>query len=50
LPDFIGSHGRIRTSNRPITSRFRDPGTAPLAPDRTLLKSPVIAKAGAADF
>jgi NAD+ synthase len=39
-----------RDRRYPITSRFRDPGTAPPAPDRTLLKSPVIAKAGAADF
>jgi NAD+ synthase len=39
-----------RDRRYPITSRFRDPGTAPPAPDRTLLKSPVTAKAGAADF
>ena len=39
-----------RDRRYPITSRFRDPGTAPPAPDRTLLKSAVIAKAGAADF
>ena len=39
-----------RDRRYPITSRFRDPGTAPAAPDRTLLKSPVTAKAGAADF
>jgi NAD+ synthase len=39
-----------RDRRYPITSRFRDPGTAPPAPDRTLLKSPVTAKAGAVDF
>jgi NAD+ synthase len=39
-----------RDRRYPITSRFRDPGTAPPAPDRTLLKSAVTAKAGAADF
>jgi NAD+ synthase len=39
-----------RDRRYPITSRFRDPGTAPAAPDRTLLKSPVTVKAAAADF
>ena len=39
-----------RDRRYPITSRFRDPGTAPSAPDRTLLESPVTAKAGAVDF
>jgi NAD+ synthase len=39
-----------RDRRYPITSRFRDPGTVPPAPDRTLLKSPVTAKAAAADF
>ena len=39
-----------RDRRYPITSRFHDPGTAPSAPDRTLLKSQVTAKAGAADF
>jgi len=39
-----------RDRRYPITSRFHDPGTAPPAPDRSLLKSQVTAKAGAADF
>jgi NAD+ synthase len=39
-----------RDRRYPITSRFRDPGTVPPAPDGTLLKSPVTAKAAAADF
>jgi NAD+ synthase len=39
-----------RDRRYPITSRFRDPGTAPTASDRMLLKSPVTARAGAADF
>ena len=39
-----------RDRRYPITSRFHDPGTAPPAPDRSLLKSAVTAKAGAADF
>src|SRR6516165_10042423 len=39
-----------RDRRYPITSRFRDPGTAPSAPDRTLLENPVTAKAGAVDF
>jgi NAD+ synthase len=39
-----------RDRRYPITSRFRDPGTTPPAPDRALVKSAVAAKAGAADF
>ena len=39
-----------RDRRYPITSRFRDPGTELAAPDRTLIKSPAAAKAGAADF
>jgi NAD+ synthase len=39
-----------RDRRYPITSRFRDPGTAPPAPDRTLIKTPSAAKAGVADF
>jgi NAD+ synthase len=39
-----------RDRRYPITSRFRDPGTELAAPDRTLIKSPAAAKAGAGDF
>ena len=39
-----------RDRRYPISSRFRDPGTAPPTPDRTLLKSASAAKAGVADF
>jgi NAD+ synthase len=39
-----------RDRRYPITSRFRDPGTAPPVPDRALVKSAVAVKAGAADF
>jgi len=39
-----------RDRRYPITSRFRDPGTAPPAPDRALIKNAVAVKAGAADF
>jgi NAD+ synthase len=39
-----------RDRRYPITSRFRDPGTAPPVPDRALIKSAVAVKAGAADF
>ncbi len=39
-----------RDRRYPIVNRFRDPGTAPPAPDGALLKSPATAKAGAADF
>ena len=45
-----GARNFGRDRRYPITSRFRDPGTVPAAPDRTLLKSPVTAKAAAADF
>ena len=39
-----------RDRRYPITSRFRDPGTEPPAHERAPGKSPVPAKAGAADF
>jgi NAD+ synthase len=39
-----------RDRRYPIVNRFRDPGTAPPAPDRAPVKSPGTAKAGAADF
>src|SRR5208282_4427012 len=39
-----------RDRRYPITSQFRDPGIELAAPDRTLIKSPAAAKAGAADF
>ena len=39
-----------RDRRYPITSRFRDPGTAPPVPDRALIKNAVAVKAGAADF
>ncbi len=39
-----------RDRRYPITSRFRDPGTELPAPQRAPGKSPVPAKAGAADF
>jgi NAD+ synthase len=39
-----------RDRRYPITSRFRDPGTALPVPDRTLIESRSTAKAGGADF
>src|ERR1700728_107758 len=39
-----------RDRRYPIVNRFRDPGTALTEPDRTLVKSPAAAKAGAGDF
>jgi NAD+ synthase len=39
-----------RDRRYPITSRFRDPGTELPAPERAASKSPLRAKAGAADF
>ena len=39
-----------RDRRYPITSRFRDPGTAPPVPDRALVKNAVAVKAGAGDF
>jgi NAD+ synthase len=39
-----------RDRRYPITSQFRDPGIELAAPDRSLIKSPAAAKAGAADF
>jgi NAD+ synthase len=39
-----------RDRRYPITSRFRDSGAAPPAPEKASGKSPVRAKAGAADF
>ena len=39
-----------RDRRYPIVNRFHDPGTASPAPDRTLVKGPAMAKAGAADF
>jgi NAD+ synthase len=39
-----------RDRRYPITSRFRDPGTAPPVPDRALVKNAAVVKAGAADF
>jgi len=39
-----------RDRRYPITSRFRDPGTELPAHERASGKSPVPAKAGAADF
>jgi NAD+ synthase len=39
-----------RDRRYPITNRFRDPGIELPAPDRTPVKSPATAKAGAADF
>jgi NAD+ synthase len=39
-----------RDRRYPITNRFRDPGTAPSASDRTPVKGPTAAKAEAGDF
>ena len=39
-----------RDRRYPIVNRFRDPGTAPPEPDRSLLAGAVVAKAGAADL
>jgi NAD+ synthase len=39
-----------RDRRYPITNRFRDPGIAPSASDRTAVKGPTAAKADAADF
>jgi NAD+ synthase len=39
-----------RDRRYPIVNRFRDPGTPPSEPDRTLMAGPAMAKAGAADF
>ncbi len=39
-----------RDRRYPIVNRFRDPGTPPPEPDRTLLAGSAMAKAGAADF
>ena len=39
-----------RDRRYPITSRFRDPGTAPPVPDRALVKNAVAVKAGTGDF
>jgi NAD+ synthase len=39
-----------RDRRYPITSRFRDPGTAPPSPDRMSVKGPTTAKADATDF
>jgi NAD+ synthase len=39
-----------RDRRYPITSRFRDPGTEPLAPDRVAAKSSVAAKVSGADL
>ena len=39
-----------RDRRYPIVNRFHDPGQALPEPDRTLVKSAAIAKAGAADF
>ena len=39
-----------RDRRYPITSRFRDPGTSLPPPEKAPVKSPVPAKAGAADF
>ncbi len=39
-----------RDRRYPIVNRFRDPGTPPAEPDRTLLSGPAMAKAGAADI
>jgi NAD+ synthase len=39
-----------RDRRYPIVNRFRDPGTPPAVPDRTLLSGPAMAKAGVADI
>ncbi|HYA05476.1 MAG TPA: NAD+ synthase, partial [Xanthobacteraceae bacterium] len=39
-----------RDRRYPIVNRFSDPGTTTPEPDRTLVKGPAMAKAGAADF
>jgi len=39
-----------RDRRYPIVNRFRDPGTPPPEPDRSLLIGPVMAKAGAGDL
>jgi NAD+ synthase len=39
-----------RDRRYPIVNRFRDPGTPPPEPDRTLVAGSAMAKAGAADF
>ncbi len=39
-----------RDRRYPIVNRFRDPGTPPPAPDRTLVSGSATAKAGAVDF